>query len=465
MQGPQITPTSQSMLRLSGLVLTLVLCISWVAPDIQSGAAQRAGVVPAINSLGYHQAAVAPAALAPMEDTEHVRLVDHQGGRAGPVVVQGSYAYAGFGNELAVLDISNPTQPWRVGFSVLPIDIEYLWKFGDAIFASGYQNVTESGGSLHIVGIKDPAAPIQMGSIDFPGWPAGLAANGAHVFVSASPYGGVDTFPGLIHIIDYSDPFLPVKVGEYDPPGDPAGMFVQNHYLYLAELGDQLPTPQIWGGLRILDISDPAHPVEMNFTVTARFAKDVVVVGDLAYVVDHFSGLWIFDVSDPGDVIKLGNAGIGRFSDDLAVMDGFAYITNQELGMVVVDARDPYTPVVIAGYQPPDYWMLHDSGVAADNGLVLIGGGTPVLRIMDVAEPHTPELASTYGGPSRVNDLEIDGNYLYVADGDHGIWVYDRPGPNRENSPARSKIAMPALLRWITAPLMWPARKPWKYTM
>ena len=69
--------------------------------------------------------------------------------------------------------------------------------------------------------------------------------------------------------------------------------------------------PKYWGGLRVLDINDPANPVDVSFTVTARFAVDVITIDTLAYVLDGYSGLWIIDVTDPARPNKLGNINFG----------------------------------------------------------------------------------------------------------------------------------------------------------
>ena len=48
-------------------------------------------------------------------------------------------------------------------------------------------------------------------------------------------------------------------------------------------------------GLRIIDVSNPAFPVEIGAFDTPDEAYDVEVVGDLAYVADRYSGLRIID--------------------------------------------------------------------------------------------------------------------------------------------------------------------------
>jgi hypothetical protein len=46
-------------------------------------------------------------------------------------------------------------------------------------------------------------------------------------------------------------------------------------------------------GLRVVDVSDPAQPVEVGFYDTPGHAYDVAVTGEYIYVADYHSGLVI----------------------------------------------------------------------------------------------------------------------------------------------------------------------------
>ena len=62
-------------------------------------------------------------------------------------------------------------------------------------------------------------------------------------------------------------------------------------------------------GLRVIDVADPALPVEIGFLVTPdgfAGALGVSVVGTLAYVADNGSGLRVIDVADPALPVEIG---------------------------------------------------------------------------------------------------------------------------------------------------------------
>ncbi len=52
-------------------------------------------------------------------------------------------------------------------------------------------------------------------------------------------------------------------------------------------------------GLRVIDVSDPAAPVEIGAVDTPGSAEAVEVVGEIAYVAAYSAGLRVIDVSNP----------------------------------------------------------------------------------------------------------------------------------------------------------------------
>jgi len=60
------------------------------------------------------------------------------------------------------------------------------------------------------------------------------------------------------------------------------------------------------GRLLILDVSDPAGPVQLSSSDLSWAAYGVVVSGTVAYVAGSASGLEIFDVEDPARPVRLG---------------------------------------------------------------------------------------------------------------------------------------------------------------
>jgi hypothetical protein len=80
-------------------------------------------------------------------------------------------------------------------------------------------------------------------------------------------------------------------------------------------------------GLRVIDVSNPAAPVEVGAFATPDVAQDVEVVGDLAYVSANSAGLRVIDVSNPTSPVELGAAVVtGGIARDIEVAGDLAYV-------------------------------------------------------------------------------------------------------------------------------------------
>ena len=75
------------------------------------------------------------------------------------------------------------------------------------------------------------------------------------------------------------------------------GVAVQGAYAYVAGGAS---------GLRIVNVADPAHPVEVGSLPTVAPANAIAVAGGAAYVAAGFAGLRIVDVADPAHPVEAG---------------------------------------------------------------------------------------------------------------------------------------------------------------
>lgn len=60
------------------------------------------------------------------------------------------------------------------------------------------------------------------------------------------------------------------------------------------------------GGLRVVDIANPAAPVEVGALDTPGSAVDVELMGNHAYVADGVGGLRVVDVAKPAAPAEVG---------------------------------------------------------------------------------------------------------------------------------------------------------------
>ncbi len=100
-------------------------------------------------------------------------------------------------------------------------------------------------------------------------------------------------------------------------------------------------------GLQIIDVSNPAAPVQLGALDTPDLARDVAVVGGLAYVAEgavdfSSSALQIIDVSNPAAPVELGAIDILFRANDVEVVGGLVYVGNLNQGVRIVDFGPEY---------------------------------------------------------------------------------------------------------------------------
>lgn len=115
----------------------------------------------------------------------NVELVGHIGGGARAVAVQGTYAYAGIGISLVVVDVSQPTTPTIIASLPLPIATANGYRSVVTAIAieDGYAYVTEGDGGLRVVDIMDPTRPVVVGLYDASGYASDVTVNGDFAYL------------------------------------------------------------------------------------------------------------------------------------------------------------------------------------------------------------------------------------------------------------------------------------------
>ena len=254
------------------------------------------------------------------------------------VQVSDSYAYVANG-DLHVLDISNPTNPVKVGSLFTPDDATSVFVHGNLVYLSGVNG-------LYIIDITNPSSPKKIGFFD-PSSDADAAGGGIHfdddyIYLAREPRG--------VFIIDVSDPSSPQQAGHfYDNSYETSfsDVFVLDDHAYLTA-----PWDDAHAGLYVLDVSNPENPVEVSFSPMVDPPTSVQVVGNYAYVTSSHIGLHVFDIIDPSIPIEVSTFDIrnipyagGAFVDEVYFYEGYAFMTLRWCGLLILDVNNPSNPV------------------------------------------------------------------------------------------------------------------------
>lgn len=282
--------------------------------------------------------------------------------------------------------------------------------------------------------------------------------------------------------------FWKVKASEDSPtlevlaqfPGYVYDVDIEGNYAYVAK----------WEDLEIYDLSDPAniHLVGSYHEEGCRF-KAVDAVGSRSYVVQSIrdcgfeNDLYVLDVSNPADPRLVHeepiDASIVSINSEVIYSEGRVYITENRGGLSIVDVSDESNPVVYPDYNPtPGYGYddldvvgnyvylamgtggfivvdasdlgnlslagehdlptgpiarYHSNGIIVRDDLVYLATSIPGLRIFRMNGVASSTEIGVVSSPGYARDIELSGNYAFVADSWEGLSIFDVSDPTNPN--------------------------------
>lgn len=159
-------------------------------------------------------------------------------------------------------------------------------------------------GGLVAVSTADPEDPTIVGA-----WTGRYVHDAQIITYTSGPYAGREiafccTGSGGLDVIDVTDKSNMFRIGGHRYPGThychQAWVSDDRQHLFVNDEMDEGTSFDVTT-THVLDISDPARPVEVGTFSSGSASTDhnLYVVGDLAFEANYMSGLRVFDVSDP----------------------------------------------------------------------------------------------------------------------------------------------------------------------
>jgi hypothetical protein len=186
------------------------------------------------------------------------------------------FAYVGTGNgNLHIVDVTDPAHPAPVG--KLPLATT-IWTVAAA---HGMVYVAVGDAGLVVVDVQDPRAPQVVATLPGVGWANHIVVRAGLAYVWAG---------SRVHIVDVRDPASPRLRSSIELPESSWGMAVAGERLFVAEQGSAAP----WqGGMRVYDILDPDHPLDLGGVDTPGEAQGIAANDCCVFVADNESGVAI----------------------------------------------------------------------------------------------------------------------------------------------------------------------------
>jgi hypothetical protein len=334
------------------------------------------------------------------------KMVGQIGGPTQAIAVQGSYAYAGVGMRLVVLDVSNPSDLREVGVTPpFPHFVE------DVAISGTLAYVAAGGAGLRVVDVSNPVLPTEIGAWDSRGYAQGVAVAGTITYLADGPYG--------LRLVDVSKPSQPVEIGSAYSMNYAFDVAVQGPYAYIAAAG---------AGLLIADVSDPRHPVEVGSLVTAGYAYGVAVAGSTVYVADGWEGVKTVNVADPAHPTLVAAYKTPGWAFGVTVSGTTAYVADAFGGLRVLDVADAAHPVETGSLKVQGG---HAASVAVAGNTAYVADRNWGVRAVNLsAGPDLPQVGS-FHPMGYADGVAVSGKYAFIAGANFGFSLIDISDPTR----------------------------------
>jgi hypothetical protein len=339
-------------------------------------------------------------------------------GNTKKVYTQGNYSYLLEEQRgLLILDVSSPSAPYRVGY-YSNLDLQSLSLYIGSIHVVGeYAYITDNK-DLHVIDVSIPSSPLRLSSYPL-GGTYKVLVNGQYAYF---------TYDRGFNIFNVSNPSQLKLIGTYKSMEGMLGVtdiFINSHYAYLV----------VGGFLQIIDISNPAAPKLVGITEKSiGFPPFIYVSGNYAYVVslgpmpgnEVASCLKIIDISNPSSPTQVGmTTTYYGVSPKLFVKNNYAYVVNTYLGLQVFDVSNPLSPGLTGGY--PSFKHLEGIYIRGQYafGVDFYNG----LLVLDISNPSYPVWVGHLALPVNAKDVFVSDNYAYVLDYEGGLLVINISNP------------------------------------
>ena len=200
-----------------------------------------------------------------------VKIKTLQTPRARGISIDGSIIFiAASDSGMGMFDITDPANPTLISYTGSDV-------YGENVAVNGNIAGITDYGQITFYDISSPASPVKKGSTgSFTTGNEGFAINGNYAFV---PDGD------SLKIFDISDLNTPVLVSQIFTGGYGYLSAVGGDYCYVASEGT---------GIRSINISNPALPVEAGFYDDVPQSRGVAVNGKYVYVTEKIDGMTVY---------------------------------------------------------------------------------------------------------------------------------------------------------------------------
>jgi hypothetical protein len=193
-----------------------------------------------------------------------------------------------------------------------------------------------------------------------------------------------------------------------------------------------MKTHFLWLSFMMIALSTAFAQNQINTTLVGNWGYGdmhaVAKEGSFVYV-GSGSMFCVVDVSDSLNPVRKGKLFLNDFILEIIISENFAYVLNRELGLRIVDISDPDTPSLVSTFSTPE----RAASLAKSGQYVYLGYSNDydisVLLVIDVINPASPVQVGSKSLSTSPKSIKISGDYAFIAAGSVGMRVLNISDP------------------------------------
>lgn len=320
--------------------------------------------------------------------------------------------------------------------SIKQVEYQDLVKPGKMYFKDDYIFIIEQMKGIHVIDNSNPTSPQKVSFIEIPGT-VDIAIKGQILYT--------DSYVDLVALdlsdlnnikeVSRSEDVLPYILPPYDEDYPVAKLDEDKGVVIGWEVKKVKQSPEfnyypIFLEMDMMNLAKYSGGITSSGVGVGGSMARFGITGNTLYIVEN-SELHIYDISNVSSLTAVKTTGIGWGIETMFILGDNMFFGTQN-GMLIYDISVPVSPMYIS-----QFWHVTscDPVVVQDTlAYVTLRGGSNCwadineLNIISINNIEEPYLVKAYPMVSPYG-LGIDGEVLFICDGDAGLKIYNVSDP------------------------------------
>ena len=197
-------------------------------------------------------------------------------------------------------------------------------------------------------------------------------------------------------------------------------------YVVSAKMIDDFLYLLVDDGIKIYDISQIDYPVLLGEYLDVFYNLNSFEIYDNKIYIADWVGLFVIDITDPTNPILITSNPDFLYPQNISIQDGILYVCDYLYGFAMFDIQDINDPILINTYQTPRETIHY----AIQGDILYLLDWSYGLQVVNMDESANPyEIYRYWDEFSCVEGLAFTDDYVYYADADEGLCIYERNNP------------------------------------